>query len=237
MAGPASPIESGPLAWTPFDQLAEVLTYPVEGYVTRFDRCLETLEGIDLTLGDMLTPLAKYISNSSETEREELFTRTFDINPQCTLELGWQLYGEDYNRGAFLVRMRELMREKGVEEGTELPDHLMHVLPVLGRMEQEEASEFSLRFVLPAVNKMLEGFGDHENPYRSALETVRGLLVQSFGISHEVAGSAYVQSGPYEGMPGGYPLQRSPGEQSDPGPLDQACSSDPHSRNDEGVVR
>ena len=59
----------------------------------------------------------KSVDGMALRDLEELFTRTFDINPQCTLELGWQLYGEDYNRGAFLVRMRELMREKGVEEG------------------------------------------------------------------------------------------------------------------------
>ena len=204
-------------AFAPFDQLAEVLTYPVDGYEGRFSRCRETLAARDPSLAAMLDPLAGHIDSSSESELEELFTRTFDINPQCTLELGWQLYGEDYNRGAFLVRMRELMREKGVEEGTELPDHLMHVLPVLGRMEPEEAGDFSLRFALPAVNKMLEGFSDNANPFRSALETVRGLLVHTFGISNEVAGAAYVQTGPYEGMPGGYPAQRS--------------------RNDDGTVR
>jgi nitrate reductase delta subunit len=195
-------------ASAPFDQLAEVLTYPVDGYEGRFKRCVGTLEARDKSLARMLEPLARHMEAVSESDLEELFTRTFDINPQCTLELGWQLYGEDYNRGAFLVRMRELMREKGVEEGTELPDHIMHVLPVLGRMSREEASDFSLRFALPAVNKMLEGFSDNENPFRCALETVRGLLVHSFGISNELAGAAYVQAGPYEGMPGGYPAQR-----------------------------
>jgi len=32
---------------------------------------------------------------------------TFDINPACALEVGWHLFGEDYMRGQFLVRMRE----------------------------------------------------------------------------------------------------------------------------------
>ena len=65
------------------------------------------------------------------TELEELYTRTFDINPVCSLEVGWHLFGEDYNRGAFLVRMRGLLREHGIEEGAELPDHLESVLRVL----------------------------------------------------------------------------------------------------------
>jgi len=206
--------KSGTEGWAIYDRLAEVLTYPVAGYVARLGHCAEVLRARDESLAAMLEPLLLHARAVSESDLEELFTRTFDINPQCCLELGWQLYGEDYNRGSFLVRMRELMRETGVEEGTELPDHLTHVLPVLGRMESGEASAFSSRFVLPAVNKKLAGFSDHENAFRSALVTVRGLLVETFGFSQEVAGAASVRSGPYEGMPGGYPVQRPSKNQS-----------------------
>ena len=66
---------------------------------------------------------------------EELYTRTFDINPVCSLETGWHLFGEDYNRGAFLVRMRGLLRQHGIEEGAELTDHLESALRVLSVME------------------------------------------------------------------------------------------------------
>ena len=55
---------------------------------------------------------------------EQLGDAYRDINPECTLEVGWQLYGEDYNRGAFLVRMRAWMRSVGVEERGELPADL-----------------------------------------------------------------------------------------------------------------
>ena len=30
---------------------------------------------------------------------EETFTRTFDVNPACALEVGWHLFGEEYARG------------------------------------------------------------------------------------------------------------------------------------------
>jgi len=128
-----------------FDKLADLLVYPVEGYERRFDEALEALEagGPGSAAGgpaEKLAPLAQLIGSVSLEDLEELYTRTFDINPSCTLEIGWQLYGEDYNRGSFLVRMRELMRELGVEESTELPDHLMHILPVLGRFEPSPRS-------------------------------------------------------------------------------------------------
>ena len=194
-----------------FDKLADLLVYPVEGYERRFDEALEALEtgGPGSAAGgpaEKLAPLARLIGSVSLEDLEELYTRTFDINPACTLEIGWQLYGEDYNRGSFLVRMRELMRELGVEESTELPDHLMHILPVLGRLQPADAADFSHRFVQPALDKMLEAFADRENPYRGAVEAIQEQLAALYGPSDVVAGSAAVRQTPYDGMPGGHAM-------------------------------
>ena len=67
-------------------------------------------------------------------ELEETYARTFDINPACALEVGWHLFGEEYARGLFLVRLRGEMREHGVEESSELPDHITHVLALIAAM-------------------------------------------------------------------------------------------------------
>ena len=37
---------------------------------------------------------------------EELYTVSFDLSPVVTLEVGWHLFGEQYERGAFLARLR-----------------------------------------------------------------------------------------------------------------------------------
>jgi len=191
-----------------FDHLADLFVYPVAGFRTRFDQALDCLEAEDVAAAEKLAPLAQKVGDVSEEDLEELYTRTFDINPSCTLEIGWQLFGEDYNRGSFLVHMRELMRELGVEEGTELPDHVMHVLPVLGRLDPEEAVGFSHRFLQPALDKMLEAFADPENPYRGAVEAVRDHLVTRYGASEILAGAEEVRQSPYDGIPGGHPTPR-----------------------------
>ena len=67
-----------------------------------------------------------------DTQLEELYTRTFDLNPVCTPEVGWHIYGEQYRRGRFLVQARELLKIVGVDERGELPDHLMSLLPAGG---------------------------------------------------------------------------------------------------------
>ena len=129
------------------------------------------------------------------TDLEELYTRTFDINPVCSLETGWHLFGEDYNRGAFLVRMRALLREHGIEEGAELPDHLESALRVLAVMDSAAAKELACEFILPAVLKMRIPFEDDSNPYATLLAEVERFLRDTYG--EPVEWSAPTDNTPY----------------------------------------
>ena len=54
-----------------------------------------------------------------------------------------------------MVHMRNQMRERGLEETGELPDHLVHVLAVLADMDEEPAREMARACVCPALGKML----------------------------------------------------------------------------------
>lgn len=120
------------------------------------------------------------ISSSSLTELEELYTRTFDINPIANLEIGWHLYGEQYERGEFLVMMRSVLREHAVEESSELPDHLTHILLALGRMKKEEADAFAMKYIAPSIGKIIEAFGEAENPYIHLLHAIKSFLEQQY---------------------------------------------------------
>ena len=85
---------------------------------------------------------------------QELYVQTFEFNPACTLEIGWHIFGENYERGEFLVRMREQLRRHGIAESSELPDHLCHILLLLDRLDPEEAADLVGQFVLPALAKI-----------------------------------------------------------------------------------
>jgi nitrate reductase assembly molybdenum cofactor insertion protein NarJ len=138
--------------------------------------------------------------NRSDVELEELYTRTFDISPVCSLEVGWHLYGEDYNRGAFLVRMRSLLRSLGIEEGAELPDHLESALRALGALAEsspEDADALARKFILPAIAKMRDGFPTDTNPYGAVLERTETFLRATHG--EPVAWSAPPEKQPYCG--------------------------------------
>ena len=174
------------------ESLAELFAYPGGGGRTRVQAALADL---DAPLQDRLAPFARFVETTEPADLEEAYTRTFDINPVCTLEVGWHLYGEDYSRGSFLVFMRELLRLHGIEETPELPDHLTSVLAVLGRLGDDEARDFVRGQVLLAINKMLEGFKSDDDPYRVVVTVVRDWLRERYGpeasLPTEMAPSPY----------------------------------------------
>ncbi len=160
--------------------LAYALAYPVDGYDERLAEALAAVRRGAPEAAERLAAFCDAVRPLTPQQREELYTRTFDINPVCSLEIGWQLFGEEYHRGALLVRLRSELRRHGIEESTELPDHLTHVLPLLDRMSPAEAQSFASCCVIPAVDKMLVAFEGAQNPYGDALLAVGLLLKQRF---------------------------------------------------------
>ena len=84
---------------------------------------------------------AEYVAGRDLRELEELYTSTFDIQGNVCLDVGYQLFGETYKRGQFIVKLRVALREAGVSEAGELPDHLPSVLRFLAKREEEEEKE------------------------------------------------------------------------------------------------
>lgn len=160
-----------------FETLARLLEYPRGLDRTTITAAVERVRPASPKAGNALAAFAEGVAGLSLEELEELFTRTFDLDPACCLEVGWQLYGDHYDRGTFLVHMRECLRDLKLPETSELPDHLTQVLRVLARLEEAPAIEFIEHKALPAVDKMLASFKDEANPYRQVLLAVRAVLV------------------------------------------------------------
>jgi nitrate reductase delta subunit len=127
-------------------------------------------------------PFLEGVRDMSLEDAQELYTRTFDINPVCTLEVGWHVYGEDYARGEFLVKMRQQLREYNLSESKELPDHITHVLALLCHLPKQEADDLAARYVLPALGKMRQGLSDAANPSQALIEAI----LESVRSNHNV---------------------------------------------------
>lgn len=157
-------------------KFGEILSYPGEGYVTEVEACRNAAPEIDPEATRYLSEFRTRIRGLTLEEVQELYVQTFDLNPVCALEVGWQLYGDNYDRGNFLVKMRQELERHGVRENRELPDHLSNVLPLLAQMELGEAMKFAAASTVPALKKMLVAFEGKQSPYESVLRALSRVL-------------------------------------------------------------
>lgn len=179
-----------------FNSLAKLLTYPQEEYSVYCRTALNETERLSNSSSEKKEILSNAFANleiftsqiavKSQSQREELFTQSFDINPIGNLEVGWHLYGEQYERGAFLVECRNLLREYRIEESVELPDHLSHLLLLVGEMDLEKGNNFTEKNILPAMEKILLKFQTEENPFKHLLLSIKEILIAQFeiGVNH-----------------------------------------------------
>lgn len=165
------------MSWHLFEALAPLLVYPDDDLAARAAYCRERLATDEPPLAELTESSLTFLETQERHRLEELYTRTFDLNPISTLEIGWHLYGEQYERGRFLVRAREMLSRVEVEEGGELPDFLPSLLRALPRLGHDEAIDLGA-YLLPAVGVMCDALADKDkdNPYHAILTAVRQAL-------------------------------------------------------------
>jgi nitrate reductase delta subunit len=166
-----------------YDLLAQLVSYPDADYARRLRRCRELVAAEMCEAAHWLDRFAQEIASRIASGFEELFTATFDLNPVCSLEVGWHLFGENYERGEFLVAMRGQLRRCELIESTELPDHLSHVLRLVARLPVAEADSLVSKSVLPALEKMLAGLSRQNNAFLYLLEAIRGVLLSPCAVA------------------------------------------------------
>ncbi|MDA1231988.1 MAG: hypothetical protein O2856_14540, partial [Planctomycetota bacterium] len=80
---------------------------------------------------------------------------------------------------------REELRKHGLVETTELPDHITHVLAIIGEMSDDDAGRFVRACMLPAILKMQSALADTGSPYSSVVSSLTTTL-------HHVWGAGFV---------------------------------------------
>ncbi len=158
------------------DLMAGLFEYPTAEYQERVRSVAATLAPVNVPAAGLMTAFARAIADRSLSEMEELYIQTFDLNPDACLDIGWHLFGEDYARGEFLVKLRQEMRRYGIPERDELPDSLLCVLPLAARLPEQEAADFCARFLLPAVEKIRKAVPMDSNPLATLLAALASLL-------------------------------------------------------------
>lgn len=124
-----------------------------------------------------LPPMDAFIDATREWtlhRHEEAFTRTFDLEPQCSPYLGVHLFGEHNALRSQLLT--GLAMRFAADPLDDLPDHIAEVLEhweLLPEEEQQEMLELCLRKALASMIGQLRVCA---NPYRHLLEAVQSAL-------------------------------------------------------------
>lgn len=160
-----------------------MFTYPDSGWRLKLAVCTDEAGEHGDTVYEPLRRFFDWAATVTDHGLEEAFTQTFDLSPTCTLEVGWHLYGEDYNRGAFMARLRDQFAEYDVPETIELPDHLTNVLPLLERMPHDEAASLCDELVLPSLSEMRRTLEQEGSPFEPLLASTLALLMERFDIA------------------------------------------------------
>jgi nitrate reductase molybdenum cofactor assembly chaperone len=165
--------------------LARLLRYPHGGWrdarraillaEIRIPHVAEVARRLD-NLREQLEPLGDH-------GIEELFARTFDINPAVSMDVGFQLHGLAYKRGEFLVRAGAAVSRLGVDTRGELADHLPVMLELAAAMEADERRELIEHCIAPAVRRMASGLPLESAGFGEAIHAVDAFLRANFGCA------------------------------------------------------
>ncbi len=109
-------------------------------------------------------------------ELQELYAQSFDLNPNCALEIGYHLFGEDYKRGEFLANLREAENAFELGQERQLPDYLPVLLRLLVRLDDDELRGALAGYCLiPGLKKIIAAFKD-QNPFVELIKAVLAAL-------------------------------------------------------------
>jgi len=157
--------------------LAGALEYPGPDFYTRLDRFTQVLTIQTSEGGAQFIGFRRKVERLSVEKMQELYTQTFDLNPVCTLDVGYHLFGENYKRGELLAKLRETEEPYEIGQANQLPDHLPVLLRLIEKLEDEELRMALIAEVLiPALGKMVEALGQTDNPYLQLIEAIGNAL-------------------------------------------------------------
>jgi nitrate reductase delta subunit len=153
------------------DRLASLLEYPDATFSSTLAECCRAVDVAVPAAAAELDRFADAIDGLSTAALQELYVSTFDWSPRCTLDVGWHLFGDAYERGMLLAKLREELQRAQIPENGQLPDHLPSLLRLLDRVEPPRRDELT-QLLTPALDALQQALASSKSPYAALVKGV-----------------------------------------------------------------
>jgi len=140
---------------------ADILEYPETSIVPQVRECEALVAASDSEAAAWLRGFLSFVDGTPHGEVQEVYTAVFDLDADCHPYLGYQLFGEGYERSEFLLELKARYRAGGFQASeTELPDRISEVLRFLSvNADMSANKEILQEGVIPALDKLMTDTG------------------------------------------------------------------------------
>ncbi len=151
--------------------MAHLIAYPTPDLLSQVRDCAAALKTQRSRATRPISYFQLFVEQATLNGHEELYAATFDLKPVCYPYIGYQLFGDTYQRGEFLARLNARYRESGFLVQAELPDHLGVILRYLALTWD---ADLVTEGMIPSLERMIEQL--EGNPYRDLLRAILAVL-------------------------------------------------------------
>lgn len=160
-----------------YTALADFLAYPEGENRTDLAAWSDYVRGEYPTAATHLDRFLRETEHLSAEELQEIYTRAFDVAPQCIPYLSVYLFGaESFKRAELMAGLKEVYERGGFDCGQELPDHLAVVLRCASAFSHEEWNELMGWCAPGPIKAMIAGLKQASSPYLHVLLAIRHVL-------------------------------------------------------------
>ncbi len=151
-----------------YASLARMLDYPAAKEGLTQDAAVVSAFLEKQRLDCAVVSFAGFVATSPLAAVQEAYVATFDFNPATAPYLGHHLFGDNQQKGGYMIGLKqEYARHGFTPTGSELPDHLSTVLAFLAHLAREDRDgtrqPFIAESVLPGLERLAKVFADRQD--------------------------------------------------------------------------
>ena len=162
------------------DELATLLSYPDSNYHSMLQKAVESSSS--RKSAKALRTFQESIANLSESELQEFYSSTFDLNPLCSPALSVHLFGvESFKRSHLMVGLLDMYRAADFQTVGETADHMSTVVRFLSHSSSEEREEIAQFILLPGLTKIAEFLESKSNSFSHLVKAAAMIVAAETG--------------------------------------------------------